>query len=35
MNTLKNIIFGTEPVNGEKIAGLLIVVMVIYLFIAG
>jgi hypothetical protein len=34
MNTLKNIIFGTEPINGEKIAGFLIIAMVIYLFIA-
>lgn len=35
MNTLKNIIFGTDPDKGEKIAGLLIVAMIIYLFIAG
>jgi hypothetical protein len=35
MNTLKNTASGTKPVNGEKIAGLLIIAMVIYLFIAG
>lgn len=34
MNTLKNIVFGTEPVNGEKVAGLLIIAIVIYLIIA-
>lgn len=33
MNTLKNIVFGTKPVNGEKVAGLLIVAMIIYLII--
>jgi hypothetical protein len=34
MNTLKNIVFGTDIPKGEKIAGLLIIAMVIYLFIA-
>jgi hypothetical protein len=34
MNTLKNIIFGTDVPSGEKIAGFLIIAMVIYLFIA-
>ena len=35
MNTLKNIIFGTEIPSGEKVAGFLIIAMVVYLFIAG
>ena len=34
MNTLKNIVFGTEPINSEKIAGFLIIAMIIYLVIA-
>ena len=34
MNTLKNIVFGTEIPKGEKIAGFLIIAMIIYLFIA-
>ena len=34
MNTLKNIIFGTDIPKGEKIAGFLILAMVVYLFIA-
>jgi hypothetical protein len=34
MNTLKNIVFGTKPIDGEKIAGFLIIAMVIYLIIA-
>ena len=34
MNTLKNIVFGTDIPKGEKIAGFLIIAMVIYLIIA-
>ena len=34
MNTLKNIVFGREPINGEKVAGFLIIAMIVYLIIA-
>ena len=34
MNILKNIVSGTDVPKGEKIAGFLIIAMVIYLFIA-
>jgi hypothetical protein len=34
MNTLKNTVSGTKLPTGEKVAGFLIVAMIVYLFVA-